>query len=153
MSSPNDARLLAASFHDFHTLPVDYDRLLVVLGHALGKANLFRSARSADATATGRYGMVGRSPKMLELYRALDKIDRFYPTCKATSKPMLAKKLTVIDSWTACCGSPIAERNGVCCRESTAIGIASTSVLHAGASMASGKICINILPMTRIWRT
>jgi DNA-binding NtrC family response regulator len=76
MSSPNDARLLAASFHDFHTLPVDYDRLLVVLGHALGKANLFRSARSADATATGRYGMVGRSPKMLELYRALDKIVR-----------------------------------------------------------------------------
>jgi DNA-binding NtrC family response regulator len=72
----SDAHSLAASFHDFHTLPIDYDRLLVILGHALGKADLLRSARPAEATAPGRYGMIGRSARMLELYRAIDKIVR-----------------------------------------------------------------------------
>jgi DNA-binding NtrC family response regulator len=71
-----DAQLLAAAVHDFHTLPVDFDRLLVVLGHALGKSDLLRSAQPVETVVTGRYGMVGRSAKMLELYRALDKIVR-----------------------------------------------------------------------------
>jgi DNA-binding NtrC family response regulator len=71
---PRDAQLLAAAVHDFHTLPVDFDRLLVVLGHALGKSSLLRSTPPADTALTGRFGMVGRSAKMLELYRTLDKI-------------------------------------------------------------------------------
>jgi DNA-binding NtrC family response regulator len=76
IARPRDAQLLAAAVHDFHTLPVDFDRLLVVLGHALGKADLLRSAAPVETVVTGRFGMVGRSPKMLELYRALDKIVR-----------------------------------------------------------------------------
>jgi DNA-binding NtrC family response regulator len=76
LSSHPNARLLLEHFHDFHTLPVDFDRLLVVLGHALGKAELSRSLRSGETTAAGRYAMVGRSPRMLDLYRAIDKIVR-----------------------------------------------------------------------------
>ena len=76
MARPRDAQLLAAAVHDFHTLPIDFDRLLVVLGHALGKSNLLRSVPSVETVVAGRYGMVGRSAKMLELYRALDKIVR-----------------------------------------------------------------------------
>jgi DNA-binding NtrC family response regulator len=76
IARPSDAHVLAASFHDFHTLPIDLDRLLIVLGHAYGKVELLRSALSLETAATGRYGMVGRSPKMLELYRTLDKIVR-----------------------------------------------------------------------------
>jgi DNA-binding NtrC family response regulator len=74
IARPRDAQLLAAAVHDFHTLPIDFDRLFVVLGHALGKADLLRAAQPVDTAVTGRYGMVGRSAKMLELYRALDKI-------------------------------------------------------------------------------
>jgi MFS family permease len=51
IARPRDAQLLAATFHDFHTLPVDLDRLLVVLGHAVGKSGLLRSVEAADATA------------------------------------------------------------------------------------------------------
>jgi DNA-binding NtrC family response regulator len=76
IARPRDAQLLAAAVHDFHTLPVDFDRLLVVLGHALGKSDLLRTAQPAETAVSGRYGMVGRSAKMLELYRALDKIVR-----------------------------------------------------------------------------
>jgi DNA-binding NtrC family response regulator len=76
ISDPRDAQLIAATFHDFHTMPVDFDRLLVVLGHALGKCELLRHGATGDASATGRYGMVGRSPKLMELYHALDKVVR-----------------------------------------------------------------------------
>jgi DNA-binding NtrC family response regulator len=70
------AALLAHGFHDFHTLPLDIDRLLVVLGHASGKAELKRNLTAIEPTFKGRYGMVGRSRAMLDLYRAIDKIVR-----------------------------------------------------------------------------
>ncbi len=73
---PREAQLLAAAVHDFHTLPIDFDRLLVVLGHAFGKSELLRRAEPVEMALTGRYGMVGRSTKMLGLYRSLDKIVR-----------------------------------------------------------------------------
>jgi DNA-binding NtrC family response regulator len=73
--SHNVAALLANGFHDFHTLPLDVERLLVVLGHASGKAELKRTLVAIEPTR-GRYGMVGRSPAMLEIYRAIDKIVR-----------------------------------------------------------------------------
>ncbi len=70
------AALIANGFHDFHTLPLDAERLLVVLGHASGKAELKRNLTSIEPGVRGRYGMIGRSPAMLELYRTLDKIVR-----------------------------------------------------------------------------
>jgi len=73
---PELAQALVEGFYDFHTLPLDLDRLLVVVGHALGRAALGRRLPEREAEATGRYGMVGRSARMLELYRAIDKIVR-----------------------------------------------------------------------------
>ncbi|MCG6873503.1 MAG: sigma-54 dependent transcriptional regulator [Betaproteobacteria bacterium] len=70
------ATLISNGFHDFHTLPLDAERLLVVLGHASGKAELKRKLTAMEPSFKGRYGMVGRSPAMLELYRAIDKIVR-----------------------------------------------------------------------------
>jgi DNA-binding NtrC family response regulator len=70
------AALIANGFLDFHTLPLDAERLLVVLGHASGKAELKRKLTAIEPGAKGRYGVTGRSPKMLELYRAIDKIVR-----------------------------------------------------------------------------
>ena len=69
--------LILRSFHDFHTLPLDRQRLGVTLGHAYGKAAIFKSLddrcfnRDEDQ---GRFGMTGRSTKMLELYRQIEKI-------------------------------------------------------------------------------
>jgi DNA-binding NtrC family response regulator len=74
--SHNVAALLANGFHDFHTFPLDLERLLVVLGHASGKAELKRNLAAIEPTFRGRYGMIGRSTAMLEIYRAIDKIVR-----------------------------------------------------------------------------
>jgi DNA-binding NtrC family response regulator len=57
---------------DFHTLPIDLERLLVCLGHAEGKARLACVERG-DGEFTGRHGMIGRSAAMLGLYRDIEK--------------------------------------------------------------------------------
>jgi DNA-binding NtrC family response regulator len=67
------ARLILDSFYDYHTLPVDPNRLSVVLGHALGKAELLKSLdRRLDWR--GQYDMVGVSPSMIQLYRRIDRV-------------------------------------------------------------------------------
>lgn len=74
LREPFVARLIATSVFDFHTLPIDEERMLAVLGHAMGKANIRRSLAADDVSGTGRYGMIGRSAPMLALYRAIDRI-------------------------------------------------------------------------------
>ena len=74
LREPFIARLIVTAVFDFHTLPIDEERLLAVLGHAMGKANIRRSLATDDVSGTGRYGMIGRSTPMLALYRAIDRI-------------------------------------------------------------------------------
>ncbi len=70
---PACARLILDSFYDYHTLPVDPNRLAVILGHAFGKADLQHNLeRRRDWR--GRYEMVGASPAMLQLYRRIDRV-------------------------------------------------------------------------------
>ena len=73
----------------------------------------------------------------------------FYST---TPEPMLVRKQTAGSSLKPSCGSCAAEPNGDCFLKNTATGTVFTNALPAGATTRCGKICINILPMTRIWR-
>lgn len=61
------------AFHDYHTMPIDVDRLSVTVGHAHGRARL-RQRLSEGAQEAGRYGMIGASAPMRALYRQLDKV-------------------------------------------------------------------------------
>tara|TARA_R110001583_G_scaffold149274_1_gene301218 strand:+ start:2999 stop:4330 length:1332 start_codon:yes stop_codon:yes gene_type:complete len=67
------AQLLRRNFYDFHSLPLEHDRLRMTLGHAHGKASLFEKVAPQEDDE-GRFGMTGRSAKMLKLYRQIDKI-------------------------------------------------------------------------------
>jgi DNA-binding NtrC family response regulator len=60
-------------FHDFHSMPLERERLQYALGHAYGKAQFCRRD-SEPCHVGGRYGMTGGSPKMLQIYRQLDKV-------------------------------------------------------------------------------
>jgi DNA-binding NtrC family response regulator len=73
---PVTARALFSSYFDYHTVPVDRSRLLYCIGHAYGKALLRRSALAPPDHPEGRYGMIGKSPRMLALYGELEKIMR-----------------------------------------------------------------------------
>ena len=63
--------------YDYHTLPLDLDRLLVTLGHIKGLVTIERSAVSGSRPQPGRgTAMVGNSPAMRAVSAAIDKIAR-----------------------------------------------------------------------------
>jgi len=68
-------RNFLAGVYDFHTLPVDVDRLAISLGHAWGKGQLLQQAPSRPDTLE-QYGIVGSSPAMLAFCQALRKASR-----------------------------------------------------------------------------
>ena len=69
-------RVILKNCYDFHTLPLDIERLNVVLGRAYGMAQLGHRVSGAVRACPAKHPMVGDSPIMLDLYRNLDKIAR-----------------------------------------------------------------------------
>jgi DNA-binding NtrC family response regulator len=75
IGDPHWARFLVENCSDYHTLPVDRERLCVTIGHAFGRASLKQSL--GDITEwSGRYQMVGQSQAMRRLYSKLDRVVR-----------------------------------------------------------------------------
>lgn len=65
-------QLIGERFYDYHTLPVDAERLRVSMGHAHGKGMLVKQGLNGAQTLE-RNGMLGNSPVMLNLHRCLRK--------------------------------------------------------------------------------
>jgi len=72
-SSSFQAFILSA-FHDFHTLPLDTERLLVTIGHACGKAQLRHALNGKQNGASARFGIHGNSPVMQTFFQRLEKV-------------------------------------------------------------------------------
>ncbi|MHB1188254.1 sigma-54 dependent transcriptional regulator [Thiobacillus sp.] len=72
--SPQHRNFLAGVY-DFHTLPVDQDRLAISLGHAWGKGQLLKPSPSRPDTLE-QHGIVGSSPAMLAFCQALRKASK-----------------------------------------------------------------------------
>jgi DNA-binding NtrC family response regulator len=66
-------QFLLRHFHDYHTLPVDPQRLMFALGHAYGVATLRRRFND-DKGPVPRYGMVGNNVLMQDLYAKIARI-------------------------------------------------------------------------------
>ncbi len=74
MQSSKMRRLVGELFLDYHTMPLDRERLLMMLGHAHGKANLRKQNETHQNADMGQYQMIGTSPAMQELYSSLRKM-------------------------------------------------------------------------------
>jgi DNA-binding NtrC family response regulator len=71
-----EARLIREHAYDFHTLPVENDRLLYALGHAYGLGEISNQAK-ADIPVNilpDVFGLVGRSFVIQKLYRQIEKV-------------------------------------------------------------------------------
>jgi DNA-binding NtrC family response regulator len=90
------ARALSSSFFDHHTLPVDPRRLLYCLGHAHGRALLRRTVRAPAERLEGRFGMVGGSRRMLDLYGEIEKIMRARAPVLITGESGVGKELAAL---------------------------------------------------------
>lgn len=65
-------RLVAERLYDFQTFPLSNDRLLMALGHAYGMAAIEREFLvSGDANWPMRFGIIGDSPVMRDLFRLI----------------------------------------------------------------------------------
>ena len=64
---------LLQAFHDYHTLPIDPQRLAVTIGHACGKARL-RVAVTMSRQAYERFQICGASPAMQAFFSRLEKV-------------------------------------------------------------------------------
>jgi DNA-binding NtrC family response regulator len=71
--SPSFGKLIGEYFYDYHTLPLDFGRLAVTLGHAYGKAEL-KHRPIGKTEGKGEFQMIGASRAMQDLYRNLQKI-------------------------------------------------------------------------------
>ena len=67
-------RLIRDCFFDYHTSPVDVDRLTATLGHAYGMATVKNSVQKEAKVCPTEYEMVGTSTLMQALYRDIRKI-------------------------------------------------------------------------------
>jgi DNA-binding NtrC family response regulator len=67
-------QLITAYFYDYHTLPIDYPRLLTTMGHAYGMASIAYQQANQDAQELNGNEIVGVSPAMQKVYRSIRKI-------------------------------------------------------------------------------
>jgi DNA-binding NtrC family response regulator len=67
------SNLIAEWCYDYHTLPIDTQRLVITLGHAYGMAELTETQLRQQREAEAQYGLIGNSPAMQTLFRGIQK--------------------------------------------------------------------------------
>lgn len=94
--------ILSHLFYDYHTLPIDDHRLLVMLGHADGMAKLRRVClERGNGSVQGQthyYHMIGSSEGMRSVYATIDKVaPTDYPVlisgASGTGKELVARAI------------------------------------------------------------
>ena len=78
---------------DYHTLPVDCERLIAILGHIHGMAKLRRLEQRANDHWPGALGMIGSSPNMQDLFRHIVRAARIDAPILITGESGTGKEL------------------------------------------------------------
>lgn len=70
----NICGLIKDGFYDYHTLPIDKNRLSVTLGRAHGMVELPSRDLNSEDDGLSNYGLIGRSEAMDELFKSVCKV-------------------------------------------------------------------------------
>lgn len=92
LRSPRACKFIKELCYDFHSKPVEVERLLFALGHLYGKAELAGHPRDHEHSA-GYQGMIGNSPEMRMFYSKLDKIHSINEPVLITGESGTGKEL------------------------------------------------------------
>lgn len=65
--------LITERCYDYHTLPIDAERLISTIGHAYGMSVLSESILRQQRDIESQFGMIGNSPVMQTLFRSIQK--------------------------------------------------------------------------------
>lgn len=75
LDHPSVREVIGSMFYDYHTMPVDPDRLLLTLGHAYGMSQIAEDAALPEELIdNGEAEMVGASPAMQKVFREVRKV-------------------------------------------------------------------------------
>lgn len=72
-SASEISSFIASHFYDYHTMPVDLDRLAFTVGHAYGMAKMAEAQPASVFSESAQLGMVGRSAVMQTLFDTIRK--------------------------------------------------------------------------------
>jgi DNA-binding NtrC family response regulator len=75
-NSRQERILISRYCHDYLTLPVNMELMLYVLGHAHGMAQLASPEYQNCAGFSAKFGIIGESPVMRNLYKQIEKISK-----------------------------------------------------------------------------
>lgn len=95
LKSQKLSRLITEYFYDYHTLPADFDRLLFSIGHAYGMATITRTITEPQEQFS-EYEIVGASPPMQDLFRAIRKIASVDAPLLITGESGVGKELAAL---------------------------------------------------------
>lgn len=68
------SRIITSHFYDYHTLPLDPERLSVTLGHAYGMAEIANAYSEGYVDPESEFQMVGQSSAMRSLFQTIHKV-------------------------------------------------------------------------------
>lgn len=88
--------LISEYFYDYHTLPADVDRLLFSLGHAYGMATMARTYQRHIEEDVYADEMIGNSPAMQRLLRAMRKVANVDAPLFITGESGVGKELAAL---------------------------------------------------------
>lgn len=97
LEHPRVKRVISHSFYDYHTLPYEPDRILSSLGHAYGMAKIQMDERALaqlDNLEFGEEEMVGASPQLQAVFRAIRKVAGVPAPVLITGESGTGKELT-----------------------------------------------------------
>lgn len=90
-------RFICENCYDYHTLPIDAERLKITLGRACGLASLKQNhcvSRPSPADQLDHYEMIGDSAPMQHIYRSIAKIARLEAAVLITGETGTGKEQT-----------------------------------------------------------
>ena len=96
LESARLAPLISEYFYDYHTLPADVERLLFALGHAYGMATMARTYQRHIEEDVYADEMIGNSPAMQRLLRAMRKVANVDAPLLITGESGVGKELAAL---------------------------------------------------------
>lgn len=94
LSSGDYAEFIYKNYEDYHTVPVDIERLSLTLGHVYGMAQLKEKLPEREEEVNrASYQMYGESPQMRELFKQLEKVARVDSPVLLTGESGTGKEL------------------------------------------------------------
>ncbi len=105
--------LIVEGCYDYHTLPIDPQRLVVTLGHAYGMATLTEATVRRQHELESQYGLIGNSPAMQTLFRGIQKAAEVDVPVLITGESGTGKEQTAhaIHEYSARAASPFVAMN------------------------------------------